>query len=152
MNEKLWCAVGVSVDNMEHEISRKSIGFDLFTKTRIEYCEDSTKSLAYFRTIQGHSGGRPIDREFMGFFLNSRQDMPLSAVIPQAILHTSSQEDTGTTTTNSRRKLSNHERDPSLSTPHHTSTTPQMRRTICHSRHHEAISHSCQEPSPGLVE
>ena len=35
------------------------------SKTRIEYCEDSQNSLAYFRAIQGHSGGIPIDPELM---------------------------------------------------------------------------------------
>ena len=35
----------------------------------------------------------------------------------------------------------NHERDPTLSTPtHHTLTTPQTNRTICHSRRHETIT------------
>ena len=38
------------------------------SKTRVEYCEDSKNSLAYFRAIQGHSGGTHIDPEFM-FFL-----------------------------------------------------------------------------------
>ena len=37
-----------------------------FPQKRIEYCEDSTNFLAYFRAIQGHSGGRPIDPELMG--------------------------------------------------------------------------------------
>ena len=35
------------------------------SKTRIEYCEDSKNSLAYFRAIQGHTGGIPIDPELM---------------------------------------------------------------------------------------
>ena len=38
------------------------------SKTRSEYCEDSKNSLAYFRAIQGHSGGIPIDPELMGTF------------------------------------------------------------------------------------
>ena len=50
---------------MEHEISQKNNGFDLF-KTRFEYCEDSNNYLAYFRVIQGHSGGTTIDPESMG--------------------------------------------------------------------------------------
>ena len=37
------------------------------SKARIEYCEDSTKSIANFRAIQGHSGGIPIDPELMGY-------------------------------------------------------------------------------------
>ena len=36
------------------------------SKTRVEYCEDSKISLAYFRAIQGHSGGIPIDPQLMG--------------------------------------------------------------------------------------
>ena len=36
------------------------------SKARIEYCEDSTTCLAYFRAIQGHSGGISIDPELMG--------------------------------------------------------------------------------------
>ena len=35
------------------------------SKARIEYCERSTKSSAYFRAIQKHSGGVPIDHELM---------------------------------------------------------------------------------------
>ena len=76
--------------------------------------------------------------------------MPLSAVIQQAILRTSSQEDTGTTTTHSLRTLSNYERNPTLSTPHHTLTTPQTNRTICHSRRHETLT-LVRSLSPGLV-
>ena len=37
------------------------------SKARIEYCEYSTKSIANFRAIQGHSGGIPIDPELMGY-------------------------------------------------------------------------------------
>ena len=37
------------------------------SKVRIECCEDSKKSLAYFRAIQGHSGGTPLDPELMGY-------------------------------------------------------------------------------------
>ena len=37
------------------------------SKTRFEYCEDSKNSLAYFRAIQAHSGGIPIDPELMGY-------------------------------------------------------------------------------------
>ena len=33
------------------------------SKTRVECCEDSKNSLTYFRAIQGHSGGIPIDPE-----------------------------------------------------------------------------------------
>ena len=33
--------------------------------SRFEYCEDSQNFLAYFRAIQGHSGGIPIDPELM---------------------------------------------------------------------------------------
>ena len=38
------------------------------SKARTEYCEDSTKSLAYFRAIQGHSGGMTIDLSWWGMF------------------------------------------------------------------------------------
>ena len=59
------------LQNMEHEMSQKSIGFFLIhegcSKARIEYCEDSTKSIANFRAIQGHSGGIPIDPDVMGY-------------------------------------------------------------------------------------
>ena len=37
------------------------------SKTRFEYCEDSKNPLAYFRAIQGHSGGISIDPELMGY-------------------------------------------------------------------------------------
>ena len=37
------------------------------SKTR--YCEDSKNCLAFFRTIQGHSGGIAIDHELMGHIL-----------------------------------------------------------------------------------
>ena len=37
------------------------------SNTRIEFCEDSPNSLAYFRAIQGHSGGIPIDPKLMGY-------------------------------------------------------------------------------------
>ena len=39
------------------------------SKTIFEYCEDSQHSSAYFRAIQGHSGGIPIDPELMGYVL-----------------------------------------------------------------------------------
>ena len=60
------------VQNMGHEISQKSIGFELFmkegsSKARIEYCEDFQHSLAYFLAIQGHSGGIPIDPKLMAY-------------------------------------------------------------------------------------
>ena len=35
------------------------------SKTRFDYCEDSKKSLAYFRAIQGHSGETSIDADLM---------------------------------------------------------------------------------------
>ena len=37
------------------------------SKTRIEYCEDSKNSLAYFRAIQAHSAGIPNDRELKDY-------------------------------------------------------------------------------------
>ena len=37
------------------------------SKARIEYCEDSTKSSAYFRAIQRHPEGIPIDPKLMGY-------------------------------------------------------------------------------------
>ena len=43
------------------------------SKTRFEYCEDSKNSLAYFRAIQGHSGGITIDPELMGAHSDSLQ-------------------------------------------------------------------------------
>ena len=50
---------------MEHNSSQTSFGLYLVhegtSKARTEYCEDYTKSLAYFRAIQGHSGGMTID-------------------------------------------------------------------------------------------
>ena len=39
------------------------------SKTRFEYCEDSKNSLAYFRAIQGHSGGITVAPELMGHTL-----------------------------------------------------------------------------------
>ena len=36
-------------------------------KTRFECCEDSKNSLAYFRAVQGHSGGISIDRELVEY-------------------------------------------------------------------------------------
>ena len=41
------------------------------SKTRFEYCEDSKNSLAYFRTIQGLSGGITIAPELMGAHSNA---------------------------------------------------------------------------------
>ena len=56
---------------MEHEISQRSIGFDLLTKEAARR-ESSTvrvlkNSLAHFRAIQGHSGGISIDPQLMGY-------------------------------------------------------------------------------------
>ena len=39
------------------------------SKTRFEFCKDFKNSLAYFRAIQGHSGGITIDPELMGHIL-----------------------------------------------------------------------------------
>ena len=52
--------------NMEHEISQMHNGFDLFMK-EAAYCEDSKISLAYFRAIQGQSGGIPTDPELIEY-------------------------------------------------------------------------------------
>ena len=72
---------------MEHEISQKSIGFDLFMKgsrkTRAEFCEDSKNSLAYFRAIHGHSGRIPIDPELM-FFSKIGRGFFFTEVVPSA--------------------------------------------------------------------
>ena len=43
------------------------------SKTRFECREDSKNSLAYFRSIPGHSGGIPIDPELIGVRSNSLQ-------------------------------------------------------------------------------
>ena len=57
---------------MEHEISQINSDFDFFMKEAarqdLEYCEDFKNSLAYFRAIQGHSGGISIDPELLGTF------------------------------------------------------------------------------------
>ena len=39
------------------------------SRTRFECCEDSKNSLAYFRAVQGHSGGITIAPELMGHIL-----------------------------------------------------------------------------------
>ena len=54
----------------EHEISQKTLASTYSSRkqqdeARFEYCEDSKNSLAYFRAIQGHSGGITIDPELM---------------------------------------------------------------------------------------
>ena len=58
---------------MEHKISQKNIGFGLFIEARARQessnCEDSKMFLAYFRAIQGHSGGITIDPELMEHIL-----------------------------------------------------------------------------------
>ena len=41
--------------------------FEGSTKKRIEYCEDKHGILGYFRAIQGHSGGIPMEPELMGY-------------------------------------------------------------------------------------
>ena len=51
------------LQNMEHEISHEGSSM-----TRVEDCEDSTNSLAYFRAIQAHSGGIPSGPGLMGIF------------------------------------------------------------------------------------
>ena len=43
------------------------------SKTRVEYCEDSKNSLAYFWAIQGHSGGISIDPELIRVHSDSLQ-------------------------------------------------------------------------------
>ena len=53
---------------MEHNISQKywiQLTQEGSSKKRVEYCVDHKNSLAYFRAVQGHSGGIPIMPELM---------------------------------------------------------------------------------------
>ena len=58
---------------MEHEISQISNGFDLFMKEAARQDSSTARipknSLAYFRAVQGHSGGIAIDPELRLYIL-----------------------------------------------------------------------------------
>ena len=66
------------------------------SRTRFDYCEDSTKSLACFRAIQGHSGGIPIDPELMvyiripdnwkGFFFHRGRSFSIQSILENGLI------------------------------------------------------------------
>ena len=88
--------------------------------------------------------------------IETRRDMPLSADILQAILHTSSQEEHWNNDNNNKlaTKLSNLERNPSHPAQCHIlhtgSTTPQREEQLVTADNTSPVILR-QEPSPGLV-